>query len=93
MVAALRATDTYLGKTPNLHRFAETARDIEYTGMGVTCGFQDFYVTTFGGLLYMDFRDKQDWRGPRGRSLGDGGDTGRVRRPAVVRACQHRAAA
>ncbi len=64
LVAALRATDTYLGTSPNLHRFAETARDIEYTGMGVTCGFQDFYVTTFGGLLYMDFRDKQDWRGP-----------------------------
>ena len=63
LVAALHATDRYLGREPGLHRFAETARSIEYTRMGVTCGFQDFYATSFGGLLYMDFRDKQDWRG------------------------------
>ena len=64
LVAALHATDRYLGRESSRHRFAETARSIEYTRMGVTCGFQDFYATSFGGLLYMDFRDKQDWRGP-----------------------------
>jgi len=43
-----------------LHRYAvaEAIRDIEYSIMGVVCGFQDQYMTVFGGLNYMDFRDK-----------------------------------
>ena len=31
--------------------------------MGITCGYQDFYATTFGGLSYMDFQGKERWLG------------------------------
>ena len=64
LVAALYATDAWLERETPPHRFAETAREIEFSRMGVTCGFQDFYATTFGGLICMDFRDKEHWRGP-----------------------------
>lgn len=86
LVAALRATDLYLGRRPTPHRFAETARDIEYARMGVTCGFQDFYATTFGGLQYLDFRDKQDWRGPSEDPFGtvESLDIGRTSLPFVL---------
>ena len=40
------------------HALAEAIRGIEYEIMGVVCGFQDQYMTVFGGLNYMDFRDK-----------------------------------
>lgn len=64
LVAALYATNTWLQRETPAHQFAETAREIEFSRMGITCGFQDFYATTFGGLTYMDFRDKEHWRGP-----------------------------
>ncbi len=64
LVAALRAVDAWLGRQPHPHRFAEQAREIEFSRMGITCGFQDFYATTFGGMTYLDFRGKQHWRGP-----------------------------
>lgn len=40
------------------YEIAETARHIEFTIMNVVCGFQDQYMVVFGGLNYMDFRDK-----------------------------------
>lgn len=64
LVAALYATNRWLRRQPPLHEFAESAREVEFSRMGVTCGFQDFYATTFGGLTCMDFRDKEHWRGP-----------------------------
>ena len=64
LVAALHATNAWIGRETPLHHFSETAREIEFSRMGITCGFQDFYATTFGGLSYMDFRDKEHWRGP-----------------------------
>ncbi len=64
LVAALHATNTWLSRTTPMHQFSETAREIEFSRMGITCGFQDFYATTFGGLICMDFRGKEDWRGP-----------------------------
>jgi len=38
------------------------ARSIELNYMGVVCGYQDQYMATFGGLNYMDFRDKEFYR-------------------------------
>jgi galactokinase/mevalonate kinase-like predicted kinase len=38
---------------------AELARMIEYHHLGVFCGYQDAYMCAFGGLNYMDFRDKE----------------------------------
>lgn len=39
------------------HATATAIRNIEYEIMGVVCGFQDQYMTVFGGLNYLDFRD------------------------------------
>ena len=63
LVAALHATDTWLGRAYGLHELSERAREIEYRKLGITCGFQDFYATAFGGLTYLDFRGKARWRG------------------------------
>lgn len=42
----------------NPYETAELIRKIEYDVLGVVCGFQDQYMVTFGGLNFMDFRDK-----------------------------------
>ena len=42
----------------NPYEIAELVRKIEYDLLGIVCGFQDHYMTVFGGLNYMDFRDK-----------------------------------
>jgi galactokinase/mevalonate kinase-like predicted kinase len=43
----------------NPYEIAELIRKIEYDLLGIVCGFQDHYMTVFGGLNYMDFRDKE----------------------------------
>tara|TARA_Y100000588_G_scaffold324446_1_gene357599 strand:- start:4635 stop:5729 length:1095 start_codon:yes stop_codon:yes gene_type:complete len=63
LVAALRATDVWLGRKYRLHEFAERAREIEFSRMKIICGFQDFYAAAHGGLSYLDFRGKAQWRG------------------------------
>ena len=40
------------------YEIAELIRKIEYDVLGIVCGFQDHYMTVFGGLNFMDFRDK-----------------------------------
>lgn len=40
------------------YEIAETARHIEFNIMNCVCGFHDQYMAVFGGLNYMDFRDK-----------------------------------
>lgn len=42
----------------NAYQTAELVRKIEYDVLGIVCGFQDHYMATFGGLNFMDFRDK-----------------------------------
>jgi len=44
------------------YRIAELARYIELNHLRIVCGYQDAYMCTFGGLNYMDFRDKQFYR-------------------------------
>jgi len=44
------------------HFIAETIRTIELNFLKIQCGYQDQYMTTFGGLNYMDFRDKEYYR-------------------------------
>jgi galactokinase/mevalonate kinase-like predicted kinase len=48
----------HLGLRLNLYQTAELVRQIEYEALGIVCGFQDHYMTVFGGLNFMDFRDK-----------------------------------
>ena len=45
---------TYTGKC----KFAELVRDVEFHDAGVQCGFQDAYMSVFGGLQRMDFSGK-----------------------------------
>jgi galactokinase/mevalonate kinase-like predicted kinase len=59
LVAALFA---YKGQIVARHYFAEFVRSIELNRMGVMCGYQDAYMVTFGGLNYMEFRDKEYYR-------------------------------
>ena len=62
VVAALRAILTFRGVELPRHYFAECARSVELNYLGVVCGYQDHYMATFGGLNYMDFRDKEFYR-------------------------------
>jgi galactokinase/mevalonate kinase-like predicted kinase len=62
VVAGLHAALTYACTTHGRHHFAELARSIELNYMGVVCGYQDQYMATFGGINYMDFRDKEFYR-------------------------------
>jgi len=64
LVAILGSTLQMLGISLNPYQVAETARHIELNIMNVVCGYQDHYMTVFGGLNYMDFRDKD----PKGTS-------------------------
>ena len=54
-----------LGRDEHLYYRAEMARHIELHYL-VLCGYQDAYMCTFGGINYMDFREKQFYR-----SFGD----------------------
>jgi galactokinase/mevalonate kinase-like predicted kinase len=63
LLAALTAAlFTYMGQTFELHYFAEYIRSLELNRMGVVCGYQDAYMVTFGGLNYIEFRDKEYYR-------------------------------
>jgi galactokinase/mevalonate kinase-like predicted kinase len=63
MLAALvGALLVYNGRQYPRHYFAEFIRSIELNRMGVMCGYQDAYMVTFGGLNYMEFRDKEYYR-------------------------------
>lgn len=44
------------------HYFAEVNRIIELNYMKTHCGYQDAYMTTFGGLNFLDFRGKAYYR-------------------------------
>lgn len=58
LVAILGATLRMLDIRLNPHQIAETARHIEFNIMNCVCGFQDHYMTVFGGVNCLDFRDK-----------------------------------
>ncbi|MBM4459621.1 MAG: hypothetical protein FJ011_17980 [Chloroflexi bacterium] len=62
LVAMTRAVLAWLGRHPHRYQVAETARFIELNYLEVVCGYQDAYMTTFGGLNYLDFRGKQFYR-------------------------------
>ncbi len=60
MVVALRA---WSGQDPlEKHLLAETVRVIELNYLKIQCGYQDQYMSVFGGLNVMDFRDKEYYR-------------------------------
>jgi galactokinase/mevalonate kinase-like predicted kinase len=61
-VAVVYGLLRFRGQMPHRYRVAELARYIELNHLRIVCGYQDAYMTTFGGLNYMDFRDKQFYR-------------------------------
>ena len=63
LVAVLAALLEYRGERPHPYKLAEAARHIELYYVKVVCGYQDAYMCTFGGLNYMDFREKEFYRG------------------------------
>ncbi|MEA3334887.1 MAG: galactokinase family protein [Chloroflexota bacterium] len=62
MVALLNVLLTWQGRRLGRYQLAEMARYIELNHLRVVCGYQDAYMTTFGGLNYLDFRGKQFYR-------------------------------
>jgi galactokinase/mevalonate kinase-like predicted kinase len=62
LAALIAALLEYRGTHYPRHYFAEFIRSIELNRMGVMCGYQDAYMVTFGGLNYMEFRDKEYYR-------------------------------
>lgn len=62
LAAALAAVCELRRQEHHSYHFAELARAIELNHMGVVCGYQDAYMATFGGMNYLDFRDKEFYR-------------------------------
>ena len=62
IAAVLVAVSTYIGKSFNRYFLAELNRTIELNYMKCQCGYQDAYMTTFGGLNYLDFRGKEYYK-------------------------------
>ena len=60
--STLSAVLAYMGKKVNRYQLAEINRDIELNYMKCQCGYQDAYMTTFGGLNYLDFRGKEYYK-------------------------------
>ena len=52
------------------HHLAEIVRAIELNYLEIQCGYQDQYMSVFGGLNYMDFRGKEHYRHLRGETYG-----------------------
>lgn len=49
----------YLDISLNPYQMAEATRWVEANILGVSCGYQDHYMTVFGGLNYLDMRGKE----------------------------------
>lgn len=55
----LYAVLTFIGERINRYELAEMNRIIELNFLKCQCGYQDAYMTSFGGLNYLDFRGKE----------------------------------
>jgi len=62
LTALVAAVHAALGRTMTPYHLAETVRIIELNYLKIQCGYQDQYMTVFGGLNYMDFRQKEHYR-------------------------------
>lgn len=58
VVALLRALLAWQGRTLEPALLAEHARFLERHRLGVVCGWGDQYMSSFGGLRFLDFRGK-----------------------------------
>lgn len=60
--AVISAVASYVGYKFHKYHLAEINRIIELHYMKCQCGYQDAYMTTFGGLNYLDFRGKEYYK-------------------------------
>lgn len=62
VLAGLRAFYGLDERQHNDYLLAEIAQRVEGRDLGITCGYADRYVPLFGGLLYIDYREKLQQR-------------------------------
>ena len=62
LVSVLAAILKVLEREHHRHYLAEMLRVIELNYLKIQCGYQDQYMTVFGGINYIDFRGKQFYR-------------------------------
>lgn len=62
LTSLLAAVMKLMGQSYHLYFLAEMVRAIELNYLKIQCGYQDAYMTVFGGLNYMDFRTKEFYR-------------------------------
>jgi galactokinase/mevalonate kinase-like predicted kinase len=62
IVSLLNGIMAFLGRSHHRFQLAEMARQVDLHYMGTLCGYQDPYMSTFGGLNCMDFREKEFYR-------------------------------
>jgi len=62
LAALLAAILKFLKTDWNKYYLAEMLRTIELHYLKIQCGYQDQYMTIFGGINYMDFREKEHYR-------------------------------
>ncbi|MFB3897607.1 MAG: galactokinase family protein [bacterium] len=63
MTSIYSAISAFLGISEDRYQIAEKVRQIEYDTLKIMCGYQDAYMTVFGGLNYMTFTGKEYFRG------------------------------
>lgn len=56
IVAALQASSSQF---EHRHKLVETVRSVELNDLGVLCGFQDASMAVFGGLRFIDVRNRE----------------------------------
>lgn len=57
------AVSTFIGRYEERYLLAEKIRQIECDTLKIVGGYQDAYMTVFGGLNYMEFQGKEYYRG------------------------------
>ena len=62
LVSLLRGLLGWLDREVDPFELAELSRRTEREVMGVTCGWVDHYLCTFGGLQHIDLAGKEAWR-------------------------------
>ncbi len=62
LAALVAALLEYTGQRFSRHYFAEYIRFLELNRLGIMCGYQDAYMVTFGGINYLELRDKEYYR-------------------------------
>jgi glucuronokinase len=62
VIATMKALNSHFSLKLNQYEIAENALYAELNELGISAGFQDRYVISFKGLLYMDFSGKEYMR-------------------------------